>query len=193
MRIWKLDADRLEVLAIKRPVDHIAAERRSVQRVPTNFNVPVVPGCLHVLGSRKRVRRRFVLGRPVVDPNFVEDERVSNAVCPSLKENNVLQVLRLKSVNGCGSELGKRNPDLNPTSSGQVAGEFSKREWLSKTSRQLGDLQSLACMRQNDEGKTRSRNRLWRKARHVKVFSRECREAIGTVDDSYCGPPSSQG
>src|SRR5438046_3200328 len=118
MRIWKLNANRLEGLAIERAVNHIASERSTIHRVPLDFNVPVIAGCLNVLGSGKRVRRRFVLSGAVVHADFIEDERVSNAVCPSLKEDNVLQVLRLKSVNGCSSELGKRNPDLNPTSSG---------------------------------------------------------------------------
>src|SRR5260370_42325476 len=101
MRIGKLNADLLEALAIKRPVDHIAAERRTVQRVPMDFNVPVVAGCLYVLGSRKRPRRRFVLGRTVVDADFVEEEGMPQAVCAPLKENDVLQVLRLEGVKGC--------------------------------------------------------------------------------------------
>src|SRR6266478_7803907 len=134
MRIWKLDTDGLEVLAIKRAVNHIAAERRTIQRVPMDFNVPVVPGGLHVLGSRKRIRRRFVFGRAFVDPDFIENERVSHAVWLALQENDVLQVLRLERINGCGAKFRERNADLNPAPGRQVTGEFSQRKRRGKAS-----------------------------------------------------------
>jgi len=81
--------------------------------------VPVVAGCLFVLGGGKRVRRRVCPGRTVVDPDFVQDERVAAPVCPSLKEKDVLQILRLESVNGCSMKFSERNPVLNPLPCGQ--------------------------------------------------------------------------
>jgi len=59
-------------------------------------------------------RERALPGCIVVNPDFVEDERVTHTIRSSLKKNDVLQVLLPEPINGPGMKLGERNPYLHP-------------------------------------------------------------------------------
>ena len=67
---------------------------------------------------------------------------MSRTIRPALKKNDVLQILWPKGINRSGVKLGKRNPHLDPASSGHIADELSQRKRFGEASGKFGDLQS---------------------------------------------------
>src|SRR5260370_30638626 len=108
-----MNAERFEVLAIERTVDHIAAERGTLYRIPSDFHMPVVANRVNVAGGTDS--RCYATGwRVIVNPNLVDNERVPHAIRTPLMEDDVPQILPPEFVNRARGESGGRDAPLYP-------------------------------------------------------------------------------
>src|SRR5437870_12826639 len=108
---------------------------------------------MHVLGRRKR--GSFIGGNVIVDRNFVKQKRVAHAIAFSLKEDHVLHILRLKTVNRSRMKFVQRNADSHPAPGSEVASESPERNRLAAACRrELSYLQPLASRGQHDPRQT---------------------------------------
>src|SRR2546429_4433569 len=83
----ELDADRLECLAIKRAVDDVPRERRTVYRVPAHIYVAVVSHRSGMCWNRHR--RLFPFRGIVPHPIFIDDPAMPPSIGAALIKDNI--------------------------------------------------------------------------------------------------------
>ena len=143
----ELNANGLEVLPVEGTINHVAAERGAVHRIPADFHVPVIADRPHIAGHRQRCLS--TLSGIVVNPNFVDDQTVPRAIGASLMKNDILQIFRTEWVNRAAVEFRQRDAHLNPAPRGQIARELTHRQRIGERSWKFGDLQSLTPGREH--------------------------------------------
>src|SRR5450755_153497 len=188
IRSRQLNAHRFEVFAVERAIDHVASECGAVDRVPTNFDVPVITDSTDIFGSGPAGAG---CGWIVIDTNLIDDERVLRAISVALMKNNVLYELRPKFIDRSRMELGERDSHLDPLSRRNVSGNFPQWQRLRKSSGELRDLQPFRCVGEDQHRKVGGGDSLRGKAPEVEVAPLKFGKAIAVaVDPDFRFPAS---
>ena len=88
----ELNANGLEVLPVEGTINHVAAERGAVHRIPADFHVPVIADRPHIAGHRQRCLS--TLSGIVVNPNFAVT-KVANFINASFEHVLALATNRI--------------------------------------------------------------------------------------------------
>src|SRR5205807_9714216 len=172
----ELDADWLECLAVKRAVDDVPRERRTLHRVPAHLYVAVVAHRSDVCWNRQR--GRFLFRGIVTHAYFIDDQRMPHAIGAALMKDNVPQKLWAKLVNRCGGKISQWDSSLNPTASRDVARVGSQRHRRSEGCGQTSDFQTLAGVGEHDQRQTAGCDRARRVTPEIKVVPAEVGKPI---------------
>src|SRR5262249_1921520 len=127
----------------------------------------------------------------IIKSNFINQGGVFHAIGSPLKKNDVLDKRRPELVYRCCAKLRERNFDLNPPSRRQIAAVLPYRHGVAETSGKLGDLQPLACGREQDARQVVGSDRLCAIQPKVESPSGKFRKAIARIQKGHFRFPTS--
>ncbi len=193
MNIWQLDSDGLEVFAIERAIDDIAAQFGVRNGIPLDINVPVISRGTDILRRGKRSSGSLVGGRRgfVIHANFIQNQHVARAVRAALQQHDVLQLFRMKLVNGSGTKSGKRNRNLHPTACRNVSGKFAEWQCFRKTPRELSNLKPFMSVGESNARKIGGGNGLRSKTPDEQSIPAQFGKAVAEAHQMDFGLPIS--
>src|ERR1700744_655323 len=113
-----------------------------------------------------------------------------NAIRTSLKKDDVLQILWMKSINGCALEFSERNPHLHPTFGRNISGKFRQRERVRKACGKFRDLQAFARSGEHNARQVRSRNGLLSETPKIEIVPEHFGKAVAKINSPYFRLPA---